>query len=149
MRAISPVFHPSRVIRESHRKPTSNPFGARQFLHVVVDFSVVSHYVREMNALDDAPRWYNALTHNCTTTIWHHAKAVGSDFPLDWRLLANGYLVDLSYELGTVNTCIGLDEPKRRSDITTRAREAGTGEGFSLSIRDGLPSRPSTVVNRP
>jgi hypothetical protein len=51
--------------------------------------------VREMNALAEQPRWYNALTHNCTTTIWHHARAVGSDFPTDWRLLANGYLIDL------------------------------------------------------
>ena len=82
----------------------------------------------------------NALTENCTTTIWHHAKAVGSDFPLDWRLLANGYLVDLSCELGTVNTSIGLGELKRRSDIT--AREAGDGVGFSRAIREGLPSRP-------
>ncbi len=113
------------------------------------DRALLLDYVREMNALAEAPRWYNALTHNCTTTIWHHVKAVGADFPLDWRLLANGYLVDLSYELGTVNTSMGLDELKRRSDITARAREAGTGEGFSLSIRDGLPSRPSIVANRP
>ena len=115
----------------------------------IEDRAALLDYVREMNALAEAPRWYNALTHNCTTTIWHHAKAVGADFPLDWRLLANGYLVDLSYELGTVNTSLGLDELKRRSDITARAREAGAGEGFSLSIRDGLPSRPSTVVNSP
>jgi hypothetical protein len=115
----------------------------------IEDRAALLDYVREMNALAEAPRWYNALTHNCTTTIWHHAKAVGADFPLDWRLLANGYLVDLSYELGTVNTSIGLDELKRRSDITARAREAGAGEGFSLSIRDGLPPRPSTVANRP
>jgi hypothetical protein len=112
------------------------------------DRALLLDYVHEMNALAAAPRWYNALTHNCTTTIWHHAKAVGSDFPLDWRLLANGYLADLSYERGTINTSIGLDELKRRSDITARAREAGAGKDFSLSIRHGLPSRPETVENR-
>ena len=113
------------------------------------DRALLLDYVREMNALAEAPRWYNALTHNCTTTIWHHAKAVGADFPLDWRLLANGYLVDLSYELGTVNTSIGLDELKRRSDITLRAREAGDGVGFSRAIRQGVPSRPSADTQEP
>jgi hypothetical protein len=54
-------------------------------------------YVKEINAVAEHPRWYNALTHNCTTTIWQHARAVGSGPGLDWRLLANGYLVDLAY----------------------------------------------------
>ena len=53
-------------------------------------------YVREMDALAENPRRYNALTHNCTTTIWHHTKAVGVAHPFDWRLLAKGYLVDLA-----------------------------------------------------
>ena len=112
------------------------------------DRALLLDYAREMNALAEAPRWYNALTHNCTTTIWHHANAVGSHFPLDWRLLANGYLVDLSYELGTVNTSIGLDELKRRSDITARAREAGNGAGFSRAIREGLPLRPTADTQK-
>jgi hypothetical protein len=99
-------------------------------------------YVREINALAERPRWYNALTQNCTTTIWHHTRMVGSGPPLDWRLLANGYLVDLAYERGTVNTSLPLDELKRRSDITERARSAGDREGFSKAIRDGLPPRP-------
>jgi hypothetical protein len=99
-------------------------------------------YVSEINAIAERPRWYNALTHNCTTTIWHHAKAVGSGPPLDWRLLANGYLVDLAYERGTVNTGIPLDELKRQSDITARARSPGDGEDFSKAIREGLPPRP-------
>jgi hypothetical protein len=99
-------------------------------------------YVREINAIAERPRWYNALTHNCTTSIWHHTKAVGSGPSLDWRLLANGYLVDLAHERGTVNTSIPLAELKRRSDITERARSSGAGEDFSAAIREGLPPRP-------
>ncbi len=99
-------------------------------------------YVREINALAERPRWYNALTQNCTTTIWHHTKAVGSGLPRDWRLLANGYLVDLAYEQGTVDTGIPLEQLKRGSDITARARSSGGREGFSALIRDGLPPRP-------
>jgi hypothetical protein len=102
-------------------------------------------YVKEMNALARWPRWYNALTQNCTTTIWLHTKAVGSGSPLDWRLLANGQLVDLAYERGTVDTSIGLDELRRRSDITARARAAGNRADFSRAIRKGLPRPPGTT----
>ena len=127
-------------LRTNHRGETvylyrigGTPSGGRKLL---------LDYVKEMNVLAERPRWYNALTHNCTTTIWHHAKAVGSGFPMDWRLLANGYLVDLSYERGTVDTGIPLDELKRRSDITARARSAEGREDFSTVIREGLPPRP-------
>lgn len=99
-------------------------------------------YVKEINAIAKQARWYNALTQNCTTTIWHHTRVVGSGPSLDWRLLANGQLVDLAYERGTVNDEFGLDELKRRSDITARARSAGDIEGFSRTIREGLPPRP-------
>jgi hypothetical protein len=100
-------------------------------------------YVREINALAERPRWYNALTHNCTTTIWHHTQAVGTGPTLDWRLLANGYLPDLAYERGTVDTSVGLQELKRRSDITARARAVSALKDFSTAIRAGLPLRPS------
>ncbi len=89
----------------------------RFVLRFAISIALLLDYVREMNALAEKPRWYNALTHNCTTTIWHHQKAVGVARSFDWRLLANGYLVDLAYERGSVDTSIGLDELKRRSDI--------------------------------
>jgi hypothetical protein len=100
-------------------------------------------YVKEINALAERPRWYNALTQNCTTTIWHHTQAVGSGPSLDWRLLANGYLPDLAYERGAIDTSIGLEALKRRSDVTIRARTADAADDFSRAIRDGLPPRPA------
>lgn len=57
-------------------------------------------------------------------------------------LIGNGFLVDLAYERGTVTTSLGLDELKRRSDITARARSAADREEFSVAIREGLPPRP-------
>ncbi len=129
------------ALRTNHRGETVQLY--RTIASPEGDRALLLDYVREMNALADNPRWYNALSHNCTTTIWRHAKAVGSDHPFEWQLLANGYLVDLAYERGTVDTSIGLDELKRRSDITARALAAGDGEGFSKAIREGLPSRPS------
>jgi hypothetical protein len=128
------------ALRTNHRGETVQLY--RTIASPAGDRVLLLDYVREMNALAEKPRWYNALSHNCTTTIWHHAKAVGSDHPFQWQLLANGYLVDLAYEYGTVDTSVGLDELKRRSDITARARAAGDGEGFSKAIREGLPPRP-------
>jgi len=101
------------------------------------------NYVKKINKIADRPRWYNALTHNCTTTIWHHVQAIGMKYPFDWRLLANGYLIDLSYERGAVNTGLPLDELKRQSDITTQARSISGDIDFSQAIREGLPPRPS------
>lgn len=106
------------------------------------DRAMLLDYVSDMNALAEKPRWYNALMQNCTTTIWGHAKAVGSSFPLDWRLLANGYVLELAYELGTVNSSVSFEDLKRVSDITERARRAGDSEEFSKAIREGLPARP-------
>jgi hypothetical protein len=83
-------------------------------------------YVSEINAIAERPRWYNALTHNCTTSIWHHTKAVGSGPTLDWRLLANGYLVDLAHERGTVATSTA--PPYRRPrPATARPRRRAAG----------------------
>jgi hypothetical protein len=55
--------------------------------------------------------------------------------------LANGYLIDIAYERGSVNTTLELETLKRLSDITARARQVGDGDGFSAAIREGLPSR--------
>ncbi len=107
------------------------------------DRAMLLDYVQDINELAANPRWYNALTQNCTTTIWKHAKAVGSKFPLDWRLLANGYVLELAYQLGTVNSTVSLDELRRRSDITELAIQNGDGGDFSRTIRQELLERPT------
>ena len=107
-------------------------------------------YMADLNDLAANPRWYNALAVNCTTTIWRHARAIGSSFPLDWRIVANGYVLELAHELGTVNNSMSVEELKRRSDITARAKALvleGEGKGvddkaFSAGIRENLPARP-------
>lgn len=47
-----------------------------------------------MNSLVDKPEFYDALTHNCTTTIQLHTNAInpGEPPPLDWRLIASGHV---------------------------------------------------------
>jgi len=96
-------------------------------------------YLREVNRLAEQPRWYNALTHNCTTMIRYHVKEIGGSQPWDWRILANGRLDELGYGRGTIDTSLPFPELKKRSNITEKAKAADSAPDFSVQIRDGLP----------
>jgi uncharacterized protein DUF4105 len=102
-------------------------------------------YLKELNRLVQKPEWYNALTHNCTTTIRHHAQQVAAGRPFNWRILFNGYIDELGYERHQINTSMPFAELRRRSDITARARAAGDSGAFSQLIREGLPARPAAA----
>ena len=101
--------------------------------------AVLLDYLKEVNHLAGQPVWYNALTHNCTTTIRHHAQQVGAGRPWDWRILANGRLDELGYERGQIDTSLPFPELKARSEITERAKAADAALDFSTRIREGLP----------
>ena len=98
-------------------------------------------YLESVNALHKTPAWYNALVHNCTTSIRQHVRHV---VPVwwDWRVLVNGYLDEAGYDHGTINNTIPFDELRQRSRINDRAKTAGRDD-YSERIRDGLPARPS------
>jgi hypothetical protein len=99
-------------------------------------------YISEINELAVKPKWYNALTGNCTTAIRYHIQRVVGPRPWDWRILANGRLDRLLYERGTVNTTLPFERLRRESDITMRAKSADQDPLFSRRIREGLPARP-------
>jgi len=107
--------------------------------------ALLLNYLAEVNELARAPRWYNALTHNCTTEIRHHVQQVGAGNPFDWRILANGYIDELGYKRHQINTSMPFPELRRRSDVTARARAAGDRGDFSQLIREGLPERPAAA----
>jgi Domain of unknown function (DUF4105) len=96
-------------------------------------------YLKEVNRLADHPRWYNALTQNCTTTIRGHTQNAGAGGRLDWRLLANGHLDQLLFERGQIDTGLPFIALRARSNITERAKTAGDSPDFSARIRQGLP----------
>jgi len=101
--------------------------------------ALLEQYLAEANALARQPAWYNAFTQNCTTGIWRNIRAIAPNWRFDWRLLANGYLDELVYELGTVDTRLPLAELRARSDVTERARFCAERADFSSCIREGLP----------
>jgi hypothetical protein len=103
-------------------------------------------YLEEVNRLAERPRWYNALTHNCTTTIRQHAQHVAPRNPFNWRILVNGYLDELGYMRATVDTSLPFAELRQRSNITERAKAADTAADFSERIREGLPRPPQRTL---
>lgn len=102
--------------------------------------ALFEQYVGEANTLAREPAWYNAFTENCTTSIWRNVRAISPGSPFDWRLLANGYLDQLAYERGLVDTSLPFAELRQRSDITERAKACGSRDDFSRCIREGLPT---------
>jgi len=100
-------------------------------------------YLEEINRLAAKPRWYNAFTYNCTTTIRRHFQNVAPGNPFNWRILLNGRLDELGYQRGSIDTSLPFDELKARSQINERARAANGASDFSARIREGLPGQRS------
>ena len=98
-------------------------------------------YLAEVNRLAGRPRWYNALTHNCTTVIRHHVQEVSAGYPWSWKILANGYLDELAYARGTIDTGLPFAELRQRSEITAKAQAADRDPAFSQRLRVDLPGQ--------
>jgi hypothetical protein len=96
-------------------------------------------YMKEVNSIHDHPKWYNALTSNCTTNIRGHTAQFVPNAKMDWRVIVNGYLDTLLYERGLVVRSLPFDELKRRSYINDDALAADNDPDFSKIIRHGLP----------
>lgn len=109
---------------------TSSPAQARgRFLE----------YLKTLNELHEHPRWYNALTTNCTTSI-RAQHPTDERTPWDWRILANGKADEMLYERHAIATAgLPFAELKQRSLINERARAADKDPDFSRLIRQGVP----------
>ena len=98
-------------------------------------------YLSALNTLHARPRWYNAVTTNCTTTI-RDQRPANERMPWDWRILLNGKGDEMMYERHVLATAgLPFAELKRRSHINTHAHAADRDRSFSARIRDSLPER--------
>jgi hypothetical protein len=96
-------------------------------------------YINTLNALHENPRWYNAVTSNCTTSI-RTQRAANLSKPWDWRILLNGKADEMLYQDHAVATGrLSFTELKKRSLINERALSADQNPDFSRVIREGLP----------
>jgi hypothetical protein len=96
-------------------------------------------YINYLNELRTHPKWYNALSRNCTTTMG--AKILdNSSNPQPWnlRILLDGTLDELLYSRGRLVTVgIPFPELKQREHINPAAMAANQSPDFSARIREG------------
>src|SRR5215469_5914836 len=96
-------------------------------------------YINTLNVMHEKPRWYNAVTSNCTTSI-RTQRAANLRKPWDWRILLNGKMDEMLYQDHAIATGgLPFSELKQRSLINERARAADQNPDFSRVIREGLP----------
>jgi len=96
-------------------------------------------YLQSLNQIRDHPRWYNAITTNCTTSIrTQHPSAERMSW--DWRLLLNGKIDELMFERHTIATAgLPFAELKQKALINPAAQAANDAPDFSRRIREGRP----------
>jgi len=96
-------------------------------------------YINTLNILHESPRWYNAVTSNCTTSI-RTQRAANLRKPWDWRILLNGKADEMLYQDHAIATGgLSFTDLKLRSLINEHARAADQDPNFSRLIREGLP----------
>jgi Domain of unknown function (DUF4105) len=99
-------------------------------------------YVGEADRIVVTPRFYNTLTANCTTIVYHMVRNIVGYLPLDYRLVLSGYLPAYVHKVGGLDTRYSLQQLHRLGRITDRARAADRSEHFSADIRAGIPALP-------
>lgn len=102
--------------------------------------ALLLQYVEASNTLAARPQWYNSLTTNCTTVVMAMIRTIVDEVPLDWRVLANGYLPDYAYDRGVLADHLPLGELRRLSHIRETALADDLSAYFSLAIRTGVPA---------
>jgi Domain of unknown function (DUF4105) len=99
-------------------------------------------YIAEANALLVKPRFYNTITVNCTTLVYHMMKRIVGHLPLNHRLLFSGYLPQYVYRVGGLDSRFSLQELRTRGRITDRARISDRSGSFSSDIRRDIAALP-------
>ncbi len=96
-------------------------------------------YVATLNTLRENPRWYNAITTNCTTSI-RTQRAATKRPPWDWRMLLNGKGDEMLYERKGIATAdLPFAELKKQGLINLAAQAADASPDFSALIRKDRP----------
>ncbi|MEP6484899.1 MAG: DUF4105 domain-containing protein [Rudaea sp.] len=96
-------------------------------------------YVDEANDIATNPRFYNTVTANCTTLVYHMMKRILGRLPLSYRLLLSGYIPNYVYDVGGLDRNFPLAELRTRGHINARALQSDRSDTFSADIRRGVP----------
>jgi hypothetical protein len=104
-------------------------------------------YIDEINLLARSPRFYNTITVNCTTLVYHMMTRIVGRLPFSYRLLFSGYLPAYVYRVGGLDRRFSLRELREGGRISQRARQAGDRADFSALIRQGIPGLDRVQAN--
>jgi hypothetical protein len=96
-------------------------------------------YVEQANRLVRTPRFYNTITVNCTTLVFHMMNRIAGGLPLSYRVLLSGYMPEYVYSIGYLDSRYSLAQLRERGHITERAKRADLSATFSEDIRLGVP----------
>ncbi|MEP2717281.1 DUF4105 domain-containing protein [Pseudophaeobacter sp.] len=102
--------------------------------------ALLLQYVAASNRLAQRPQWYNSLFTNCTTVVFQMIRTIVGEVPLDWRVLANGYLPHYAYDAGVLDSRLPLQALIEQGRITARAKAHGLTPDYSTMVREGVPS---------
>lgn len=88
--------------------------------------------------LSQEPEWYNTITNTCATAIQDHANFVlDEERKISWNknILLPKYSDKIAYDLGLIDTQLGLEEARKYYTINERALLADQDPEFSKKIR--------------
>jgi hypothetical protein len=100
---------------------------------------LLREYVAKMNDLARHPRFYNTLTSNCTTLVFHMVRVIHPALPMDPRVILSGYLPNYAYHLGALDASMPFAKLQALSRIHDKAIRANAAPDFSAQIREGVP----------
>ena len=100
-------------------------------------------YLRQANRLRDHPRWFHAVTNNCTTNIFANMAATGhmpaGSSPYSWWVLLNGRAPEMLYRGGYFAGKLPFSELKAQAYINPVANKVNDAPDFSQRIRENRP----------
>ena len=97
-------------------------------------------YLSQANRLRDKPRWFNAVTNNCTTSIFANMAATGrmpaGSSRYSWWVLLNGRAPEMLYRGGNFAGDLPFPELKERAYVNPVANTLNDVPDFSQRIRE-------------
>lgn len=125
-----------RLRTNYRRDPPEDVYVYRAHAPIENGRRLFMEYMSKINALKGQAQFYNTLTTNCTTNIWHHALINPEHLLFSWKILASGYVPRYLYESGRLDTRLPFVELQRRSHVNARAQAADKSADFSRRIRE-------------
>ena len=104
--------------------------------------ALFEQYLRKADELKAQPKWYNSLTSNCTTLVFDMAQAVSNrQLPMDYRLLASGYLPNYLYDLHAISHQLTIKQWYQQAHVNPRVSQFKqlSSSQYSRLLRQGLP----------